>query len=163
KVGTRGDLSGMVLDPGTLGGVRGTISTSTAPGFVQIQTIRSITPPPTVMMSGKTPTALMTTGESPRMAVISGKTAGATIEGGPGGGGTPRMATGGGASGGAAGRAPMGSSSSAMTATSALAPVSLAFSISNPFSHDFTQVNATLKIDGNVIATKALGTLNRFE
>jgi len=143
-----GRYGGMYVDPSTLGGVKGSISTSTAPGFIQIQTIRSITPT-NVMMSAKTPTALMTGGPSggtsPRMSS---------------GTGSPRMGILGGGTGGAT-----GSTSSPMMAsgTGGLAPMSLAFSVSNPFTHDFANVKGTLKIDGKLIATKDLGTLHRFE
>ena len=130
--GVKGGLGGVVMNPIGLGGVKGSIITSTAPGFVQIQSIRSMTP---MTMSAKTP----------------------LMSGGVGGGGgmTPMSASlptahGGSGSGGAV---PI------MHTTSALAPMSLAFSISNPFANNFTHVNAVLKVDGKQIASKDLGTL----
>jgi len=162
----KGGLGGYVLGTIGLGAVKGSLATSTAPGFVQIQSIRSMTP---MTMSAKAP--LMSGG----------------IGGGGAAGGTMRMSSG---SGGGVGSGPMttmsagsppahggspapapppppggsgGSGSGGivpiMHTTSALAPMSLAFSISNPFTNNFTHVSAALKIDGTLIATKDLGTL----
>jgi len=143
--GVRGDLGGLVMSPIGLGGVKGSLITSTAPGFVQIQSIRSMTP---MMMSAKTP--LLSGGMTP-------------LSGGmrPMSGGLP-PAHGGGSPAPAPPPAPSGSGGGIvpiMHTTSALAPMSLAFSISNPFTNNFTHVNAVLKIDGKLITTKDLGTL----
>jgi hypothetical protein len=131
--GHRGGLGGLIFNPGALGGIKGSLQTSTSPGFVQISAIRSMTP-----MSGKTPMALMIGGAP------SGGSPGTSM----------RITTGSPAPGGTSGITPI-----SRTTSTGLEPMSLAFSISNPFSHNFTRVSAALKIDGKLIATRDLGTL----
>ena len=59
------------------------------------------------------------------------------------------------------GGAPSGGSATMelRSASAPIQPISLAFSISNPFGHDFSAVKGTLKIDGKTIASKDIGRL----
>ncbi|HEX7077699.1 MAG TPA: CARDB domain-containing protein, partial [Candidatus Eisenbacteria bacterium] len=163
--GGRG-LGGLVLSPSALGGVKGTLSTKTDPGFVQIQSIRSMSPVPMSMpMSaggsgggiggGSTPMSAHGTG-----AGVGGGMTPMMARSAPGTGGgstTPMMAPGSsGGTGGTGGVTPL-----ALRNTSGpIAPVSLAFTVSNPFGYNFLGVKATLRVNGGFIATKDLGVLS---
>lgn len=143
KLGGFGDIR---LDSKVLGGVKGHLVTKTDPGFIQIEAVRGITP-------------------VPMMYTMSGAGPGG---GGAPGGGTVRM---GGTGAGAAGRAgAIGTAGAGSGGTQTMSykmeaapvgpqPISLAFTVTNPFDHMFTGVKGTLKVDNKVIATKDLGVL----
>lgn len=121
------------------------MSTKTDPGFVQIQAVRSINPVP--MMK-------------PMSAPGSGGGMGGGMTMIGGGGSMPVL--GGGTGTGGTGTGGTQSTTMAMTmggAPSGPQPMSLAFSVANPFDHNFTSVKGTLKVDNKVVATKDLGVL----
>jgi len=144
-----------VVNPGRLGAMQGVLTTTTAPGFLKIEAVRSM---PVVMMSTmggpSTGTPMMSTGGGSGVHVLSGPGTGGTGTVGSVGGGTTMGSVGGGGA--------TQSTSQAMTAAPAPSgpqPYSLAFTVTNPFNHNFSDVRGTLKIENKVVATKNLGVL----
>ncbi|HYR53105.1 MAG TPA: CARDB domain-containing protein [Candidatus Dormibacteraeota bacterium] len=154
--GGGGGMGGIRVNPGRLGAMQGVLTTTTAPGFLKIEAVRSM---PVVMMSGMgggtpTSTPMMSTGGGSGVHVLGGAGTGGTGTVGGVGGGTPMGSVGGGGG--------THSTSQAMTAAPAPSgpqPYSLAFTVTNPFNHNFNDVRGTLKIENKVVATRNLGVL----
>ena len=145
---------------GAFGSMHGGLVTATDPGFLKIETVRSM---PAVLVAGTGTVAsggvqmMHQTGTGGGVHAMSGTASGTTTMGGTGGTSAP-MSTGGGTG----PQGTMSSTSQAMTAASAPSgpqPVSLAFTVTNPFDHMFSDVRGTLKVENKIVATKSLGVL----
>jgi len=140
--GSGGVVDGGRFNPGRFGAIHGVLVTSTDPGFLKIETVRSM---PAVMIS-------RTGDPAPDGPHVMQRSTG-------GGSGVQVL---GGGTGGTGGTQTTMSTSQAMTAAPAPSgpqPMSLAFTVANPFDHNFSDVRSTLKIEGKVVATKNLGVL----
>ncbi len=148
---------GQILHAGALGGVKGSLTTKTDPGFIPIESIRSLPPVPSMHAMSAGGLGGLGGGSTTMSAHGSGG-------GSLGSGSTPIMArnatrNGGGGAAGSGGSTAM----DYRTGGSGLEPVSLAFSVTNPFAYNFTGVTADLSVDGAPVSSKQLGVLLRGE
>jgi hypothetical protein len=169
--GGRADGVGGLHGPIGVGGKIGLV-TKTDPGFIRIEAVRAIQPVPMMAMSGTGGggPATMTTGGSgtgtvQRLGGSGGSGGVHAVGSGAAPSGSPSSGSpGAGAPGAGGGGIPPGSQTASMSyhmeaAGSGPQPVSLAFTVTNPFDHNFTSVRGTLKIENKVIANKDLGVL----
>ena len=137
-----GNVGGVHIKPGHLGAMQGGLLTATDPGFLKIEMVRSM-PAVRMMTSG--------TGSGTGIHSVGGTgSAGSTSSvGSAGGSGT----------GGTQGTMSTSQAMTAAPAPSGPQPISLAFTVMNPFDHNFSDVRGTLKIEDKIVATKSLGVL----